>query len=569
MAVANLPVVAVRIALAQINPVVGDLAGNAEMITTIVNDLAQRDAADLVVFPELALTGYPPEDLLLRPAFLDDVHAAINSLAKNLALPSVVGAPLRAEQWNVAFQPSSDSRDRSPLGADFFSPVLNAAVICGQGEVLGIATKRFLPNYDVFDEARYFYRGEGPATVLTIAGQRCSFVICEDVWIADGPAHEAAQASDVVVVMNASPFARGRRGERHAVVSHHARHTQTPFLYLNQLGGQDELIFDGASFVADATGAIVHEMPSARDAVHVVTVEDGSVSVDQASSPVTDELGEIYDLLTLATHDYVTKSGFRSVVIALSGGIDSAIVATIAADALGPQNVTTIAMPSRYSSEHSLSDAYELARRQHIACRTAGIEAGHQAIAGTVGDALGHEIAGLTDENLQSRVRGVILMAWSNDTGSLVLTTGNKSELAVGYSTLYGDTAGAFAVIKDVPKTLVYELCRWRNQRDGVEVIPVNILEKAPSAELRPDQRDDQSLPPYEILDPLIERYVDFDQPVAQIVAAGFDEEVVRRITRLIDLAEYKRRQSPLGPRISGKAFGKDRRLPLTNRFRG
>ena len=232
MAVANLPVVAVRIALAQINPVVGDLAGNAAMITTIVNDLAQRDAADLVVFPELALTGYPPEDLLLRPAFLDDVHAAINSLAQNLALPSVVGAPLRAAQWNVAFQPSSDSRDRSPIGADFFSPVLNAAVICGQGEVLGVATKRFLPNYDVFDEARYFYRGEGPATVVTIAGQRCSVVICEDVWIADGPAHEAAQASDVVVVVNASPFARGRRGERHAVVSHHARHTPVSYTHL-------------------------------------------------------------------------------------------------------------------------------------------------------------------------------------------------------------------------------------------------------------------------------------------------------------------------------------------------
>ncbi len=569
MGVANLRAVAVRIALAQINPIVGDLAGNAAMINAIVNDLAQRDAADLVVFPELALTGYPPEDLLLRPAFLDEVHAAINSLAHSLPLPSVIGGPLRASQWDLSFQPSSDSRDRSPVGADYYAPVLNAAVICGQGEVLGIATKRFLPNYDVFDETRYFYRGDGPATVVTIAGQRCSFVICEDVWIADGPARDAAEVSDVVVVINASPFARGRRAERHAVVSHHARSTQTPFLYLNQLGGQDELIFDGASFVADATGDIVHEMPSASAAVHVISVDGPAISAVESSSPVADELAEVYELLTLATHDYVTKNGFHSVVIALSGGIDSAIVATIAVDALGPDNVTTIAMPSRYSSEHSLSDAYELARRQNITCRTAGIEAGHQAIAATVGDALGHEIAGLTDENLQSRVRGVILMAWSNDTGSLVLTTGNKSELAVGYSTLYGDTAGAFAVIKDVPKTLVYDLCRWRNQRDGIEVIPVSILEKAPSAELRPDQRDDQSLPPYDVLDALIERYVDFDQPVATIVAAGFDEALVRRITRLIDLAEYKRRQSPLGPRISGKAFGKDRRLPLTNRFRG
>ena len=559
----------IRLGLCQLNTVVGDLDGNVARILAAYDE-AEAAGCDLALFPELAITGYPPEDLVLKPRFVTANREALEKVAARTGRCAAV----------VGF-------------VDADPDLHNAAAICADGRVVGTYHKRLLPNYAVFDEQRYFVPGETPLELYEVAGVRVGVAICEDVWRGDGPiAAQAAGGAELVVIPNGSPYFEDRQIERERIVADQAAAARCHIAYVNQVGGQDELIFDGASFVVDPTGTLVARAPQLREAVEVVDVDVPAGGGSTAPLPVVRVSGaiaeppgprhpptvtpllpptaEVYDALVLATHDYVTKNGFTDVVFGLSGGIDSSLVAAICADALGPEHVHAVSMPSRYSSDHSRTDAEDLSEALGIELRTIAIEPAFQAFL----DLLAPSFAGLpqdlTEENLQPRIRGTLLMALSNKhRGWLVVTTGNKSELAVGYSTLYGDTAGGFAVIKDVPKLLVYELCRHRNAVAGRPVIPESVLTKPPSAELRPDQRDDQSLPPYEVLDPLLEAYVEDDLTRAELIEAGFDAALVERITRLVDLSEYKRRQNPPGPRLTPKAFGKDRRMPITNRYRG
>ncbi len=566
-----------RLALCQIDPVVGDLAGNAGRILDMVRSADAADA-DLALFPELALTGYPPEDLLLRAGFVEENLETARKLAAETGRCAAVFGFVDA-------------------GRDLH----NALAIAARGEWLGTYHKELLPNYSVFDEQRYFAPGRGARALYDIAGVPVGLTICEDAWAPAGPvATQAAAGAALVLSANASPFAAGRRAERAAMLATRAADASACLAYCNAVGGQDELVFDGGSMVFDATGRMVAAAPQFEEALLLVDLEVRPVfrkrlldPRGRATLPLLPVVGsglprrvgprapaptppvplegaaEVYEALVLGTGDYVRKNGFREVVVGLSGGVDSALVATVAADALGSDAVHTVAMPSRFSSQGSLDDAAELARRLGVDHRVVPIESLHVAFLEALAGDFGGRWPGLAEENLQSRIRGVLLMALSNALGWLVLTTGNKSELAVGYSTLYGDTAGGFDVLKDVGKTLVYELCRHRNRRgEGDGPIPVEILEKPPSAELRPDQRDDQSLPPYEILDELLAGYVEQDRTVAELVEAGHPAELVRRVAALVDAAEYKRRQSPPGVRVTAKAFGKDRRLPITNHFR-
>jgi NAD+ synthase (glutamine-hydrolysing) len=569
----------IRIGLCQLNTVVGDLDGNVERILAAYDE-AEAAGCDLAVFPELAITGYPPEDLVLKPGFVAANRAALEKVATRTGRCAAVVGFVDADR-------------------DLF----NAAAVCASGAVVGTYHKRLLPNYAVFDEQRYFAPGSGPLTLFEVAGVRVGVAICEDVWSADGTiADQSAGGAQLIVIPNGSPYFEGRHAERERMVATRAEDAHCHIVYVNQVGGQDELIFDGASFVVDENGDLVHRMPQLRDGVEVVDLDIHPVyrtrlldprgrgtapalPVVPVSSAVADHPGdprppavhpllplvdEVYDALVLATRDYVTKNGFTDVAVALSGGIDSSLVTLIAADALGPERVHAVSMPSRYSSEGSKTDAQALCEAAGIELRTIPIEPVFQAFMDVLAPSFEGRPEDLTEENLQPRIRGTLLMALSNKfRGWLVLTTGNKSELAVGYSTLYGDTAGGFAVIKDVPKLLVYDLCRLRNERAGTEIIPEAVLTKPPSAELRHGQRDDQSLPPYEDLDPLLEAYVEDDLTRADLVERGFDPSMVERITRLVDLSEYKRRQNPPGPRISPKAFGKDRRMPITNAYRG
>jgi NAD+ synthase (glutamine-hydrolysing) len=569
----------VRVAACQINTVVGDLAGNARRILEALAE-ADRAGADLAVFPELTVTGYPPEDLLSRPAFVADNQATFDAVAAATgACAAVIGY----------------------VDTDQAGRLVNAAALCAGGQVLGRYHKRLLPNYGVFDEQRWFSPGSGPPVGYLVAGVPVGITICEDMWFAAGPMVEQAQAgARLLVNLNASPYSRGRRTERLAVLADRVEETGCTIVYVNQVGGQDELVFDGASLVIGPGGVVeasagqfVEEVlvadietdldGSAPATAPVAGVRDGSdtrvvVSTAPRSPagslpaaeppPILDPEAEVYEALVLGTRDYVAKNGFTDAVIGLSGGIDSSLVAAIAVDALGPGHVHGVTMPSRYSSEGSVADAVTLASHLGIDVATVGIEAAHRALASSLAPLTAGEPSGLTDENLQSRIRGVLLMALSNANGWIVLTTGNKSEMATGYSTLYGDSAGGFAVIKDVPKTLVYALCRHRNTRAGFDLIPEPVLTKAPSAELRPDQRDDESLPPYAVLDPVVAGYVEGDRSPDDLVADGFDPEAVERVVGLVDRAEYKRRQMPPGVRISGKAFGKDRRMPITNHYR-
>jgi len=494
----------------------------------------------------------------------------------------------------VMLAPSSDGRDAVRLYVDEprRSHVANVLVALGDDGVVATATKRLLPNYDVFDERRYFHPGVGPQTIVNVHGVAVGMLVCEDVWTSNGPAMElASQGATLLVVSNASPYARGRREDREAMLRERAIETNCPIAYVNLVGGQDELVFDGQSVAVNAQGDVVARASAFSEELLVCELEarDSTVGVALDTFYARDELRarasmvnhveeplgeveEIYEALVMGTRDYLRKNGFREAIVALSGGVDSSLVAAIAVDAVGARAVRGFSMPSRYSSAGSVDDAEELANRLDIEVTTLPIETAHDVFSSGLHDVLEGPPIGLTDENLQSRIRAVLMMAISNATGAIVLTTGNKSEMAVGYSTLYGDSAGGFAVIKDVPKTLVYELCRYRNQlarRDGdPEPIPVAVLEKPPSAELRPDQRDDQSLPPYEILDPLLELYVEDDATAEEIIALGYDRALVTRITRLVDRSEYKRRQMPPGVRISKKAFGRDRRMPITNAFR-
>ena len=565
-----------RLAAAQLNTVVGDLSGNVEKILDALN-AAESAGADLCIVPELAIPGYPPEDLLLKPGFVADNLTALEKVAAATGQCAVV----------VGFVGAA------PGGFG----LANAAAVCAGGRVAGVYRKRFLPNYGVFDEQRWFVPSTETPSLYGIAGAWVGVSICEDVWFDEGPvAQEGRAGADLVVNVNSSPYNRGRRTERLEVLRRRVAEARCPIAYVNQVGGQDELVFDGDSLMVAANGTLVAtgeqfapdlvvvDVPIGSHQPHAVTElvprivvtdprrgERPPLRAPAALQPLGDH-AEVYAALVLGTRDYLAKNGFSEAVIGLSGGIDSSLVATVAVDALGAARVHGISMPSRYSSEGSRRDAEELADRLGIDLKVVPIEEAHVAFASMLAPVLGREPSGLTDENLQSRLRGVLLMAVSNARGWIVLTTGNKSELATGYSTLYGDSAGGFAVIKDVPKTLVYELCRYRNTQAVLEglpgPIPDSVLDKPPSAELRPDQRDDQSLPPYEELDPVLQGYVERDLTAADLVAEGFDPAVVDQVVRLVDGAEYKRRQMPPGVRITTKAFGKDRRMPITNHYR-
>ena len=578
-------------ALCQLDTVVGDVDGNAGRVLAGLAR-AEEEGADLVAFPELALTGYPPEDLLLKPAFLADnlsalarVAAATSSCAAVVGFVDVVGADSPGQAAAGAAGAGAQSRQAAVHGAP--RRLRNAAAVCAAGTLVGTYHKRLLPNYSVFDEDRWFAPGTGPLHLYVVGGVPVGISICEDLWFPEGPVAPLGQGgASLVVNINASPYSVGRLGERRQLLHTRVAEAGCAVAYVNQVGGQDELVFDGGSTVMSETGEVLAAGPQFRESMVVVDVELDPGKPSLLAVPVTgprrqrpprppapvpeplSEEAEVYEALVLGTRDYLAKNGFTDAVIGLSGGIDSSLVAVVAADALGPEHVHGLSMPSRFSSEGSRTDAAVMADALGIDLRVVPIEPAHQALLDMIGSATDSAVPGLTDENLQSRVRGVLLMAVSNARGWIVLTTGNKSELATGYSTLYGDSAGGFAVIKDVPKTLVYRLCRYRNALAGRELVPESVLEKPPSAELRPDQRDDQSLPPYDVLDPVLEALVSLDRPVAEVVAAGYPAELVERVARLVDLAEYKRRQSPLGIRISAKAFGKDRRMPITNRYR-
>ena len=562
------PMSFLRVAIAQVNTLVGDLEGNTELIAAAIERATSADA-DVVVLPELAVTGYPVEDLVLKPGFVRASKAAVEKVAAGTgACVAIVGFA------------DGDGDD-----------VWNSLAVCAHGRIAGVYHKRYLPNYDVFDEMRTYRTGDQPHELYEIGGVAVGVSICEDAWIPDGPVTQLARGgAQVVININGSPFRVGKDPVREQVLRDRIAEGGVPVVYVNLVGGQDELVFDGGSMVLDARGEVIARAPRFVEDFMIVDVAAEpnetmesypTVSLTPARSTprpgleplITDELepeAELWEALVLGTRDYVHKNGFTDVCVGLSGGIDSSIVAALATDALGPENVHGVLMPSRFSSDHSITDAERLCSNLGIEARTVPIEAAHAAFLEMLAPSFGDRPPDVTEENLQSRIRGVVLMALANKFGWLVLTTGNKSELAVGYSTLYGDTAGAYASIKDVWKTTVYALCRWRNEQAGREIVPETVLTKAPSAELRPDQRDDQSLPPYETLDPILVEYVENDRTVGEIIArdiAPADE--VRRVCRLVDIAEYKRRQSPLGARVSVKAFGRDRRVPLTNRFRG
>ncbi len=540
-----------KIALCQVNPTVGALEKNAERVEAYATRAAEA-GADLAIFPELVIAGYPPEDLILKNHFVDDCMEALTKLIDRLPseLTCVVGCP-----W-----------DNSPVEEPSGTPY-NAAVIVRGGEVLHVYRKMLLPNYGVFDEKRVFDKGAEPL-VLDVKGHAISIQICEDSWRTDeGPcAQLAGQKLDAIVNLSASPYHRQKLEVRREALGQAARHLHCPILYCNLVGGQDEIVFDGASLGINADGSLLAAAKQFEEDLLLIDLPAGTANA--RIEPELDEHAEVYRALTTGLRDYVDKTGFHKVVIALSGGIDSAMVAALAVDALGADRVVGITMPSRYSSEGTRSDAEELARNF-------GIEFHEVAIAGLFDrylEDLGPFFAGreedTTEENLQARIRGNLIMAFSNKFGWLVLTTGNKSEVAVGYCTLYGDMVGGFAVIKDVPKTLVWDLCRWRNKQSDKPVIPPSTIDRPPSAELRPDQKDTDSLPPYEVLDGILERYVERDYSLDEIVADGFDPELVQRIIRLTDINEYKRRQAAPGIKITPKAFGRDRRLPITNAYR-
>ncbi len=565
-----------RLAAAQLDLVVGDLAGNAARIFDAY-ERADAEGCDLIAFPELALTGYPPEDLLLKPAFVARTAETLEKLAARTGrLAAVIGFP--------------------EAGRD----LANAAAVCAHGKVQGVYRKHLLPNYAVFDEQRYFTPSTVDGPLFVIGGVRVGVTICEDAWSPTGPViTQAAGGAELIVNINASPYYAGRIRERETMLATRAADAQVPVAYVNLVGGQDELVFDGASMVFDETGRLVARANQFAEDLLIVDLDvragfrrrlldpRGRVSAPPLpETPISDaQIGakhdlariepllapvhEVYEALTLGTRDYVTKNGFKRVLIGLSGGIDSSLVAAIAADALGADRVTGVLMPSRYSSDGSVTDAEELAANLGIETITVPIEDAHEAFTHLLEPTFAGTAPGLAEENLQARIRGTLLMSISNKFGWMVLTTGNKSEMATGYSTLYGDMAGGFAVIKDVPKMLVYALAVDRNQREGRALIPESVLEKPPSAELRPDQKDEDSLPPYSVLDEVLEDYVEQDLSAAEIEAGGFDRDIVDRVIALVDRSEYKRRQAPPGVRVSAKAFGKDRRLPITNRWSG
>lgn len=531
------------IVMAQINLLVGDIPGNTQQVLSCASRARQEQGADVVVFPELTLTGYPPEDLLLRPSLqrrIDQALADIEQAAPDLTL--VIGYP------------------KVVAGR-----VFNMAGVIQSGKLVAEYAKQCLPNYQVFDEKRYFVAGDQPC-IVDIAGVPTAITVCEDIWLAEPTAQAHNRGAKLMLNLNASPFSHSKVSERHQLISRRAQEGQMPIVYVNLVGGQDELVFDGGSFVVDAKGKRQYQAPFFEEGLYPVELEvaDGQASLpSQDQHPVPTTLAAIYQALVTGVRDYVNKNGFKGVVLGLSGGIDSALTLAVAVDALGADRVEAIMMPFRYTSDLSKNDAADEAERLGVRYQSLSIEPIFDAFMSTLAEEFAGTKVDTTEENLQARCRGVLLMAISNKKGYLVLTTGNKSEMAVGYSTLYGDMAGGFDVLKDVPKTTVFELSRYRNTLS--EVIPVSVIERPPSAELAPDQKDEDSLPPYPELDEILERYIEKDQSATEIEAAGFAPEVVRRVLRLVDINEYKRRQSPVGVRITERGFGRDRRYPITN----
>jgi len=545
-----------KVAGAQVNVTVGDIGGNERLIAEAV-ERAEEAGADVLLLPELAISGYPPEDLVLRRDFVESNLAALHRLARLSGRVTVVVGFV-----DFASGPGSNAVDAAPRG------VANAAGVLDGGEVLGVYHKVHLPNYGVFDEDRYFVVGREPDRVWQIAGARVGVSVCEDIWLADGPPSRQAKAgARVLLNINASPFHRGKAVEREEMLTARATAAGAAVVYLNLVGGQDELVFDGASVVIAPDGTLLHRSPQFEEDFFVVDVPLPGERVTAGEvAPHLEPTEEVYRALTTGLADYCRKNGFTGVVIGVSGGIDSALTAAIAADALGSENVWGVSMPSRFSSQHSIDDARALAANLGIRFDLIPIDDVFAAQLDALAPVFAGTGFGTAEENLQARTRGAILMAISNKHGPMVLTTGNKSEMAAGYATLYGDMVGGYSVLKDVFKGSVYELARWRN-KDG-EVIPQSTIDKPPSAELRPEQRDSDSLPPYETLDAILERYVEGDMGVAEIVAEGYDPETVLSVARMVDRNEYKRRQAAPGVKITTKAFGKDRRLPITNLYR-
>ncbi len=532
------------IQMAQINFHVGDIDGNAERIISAAS-AAAANGAELLVCSELALTGYPPEDLLLRPSLQLRVEAALKRIAAaSHDIAIVLGYP-----WRHAGQ------------------LYNAAALWWQGECQGLYFKQQLPNYQVFDEKRYFAAGND-ACVVTFKGHRLGLTVCEDIWHASSVDACAQAGAELILNLNASPFHQNKRGERQQLVAGHCQRHQLPILYVNQVGGQDELVFDGHSFAMDARGERIVQLPGWSEQQAQLSW-DGSVLSTPESRPLApddDALSELYSALVLGVRDYVNKNRFPGVVLGLSGGIDSALTLAIAVDALGAERVKAVMMPFTYTSDMSKSDAELQAQTMGVEYDSISIEPMYREFMQALAPSFAGTQVDTTEENLQSRCRGVLLMALSNKTGAMVLTTGNKSEMAVGYATLYGDMAGGYGALKDVYKTDVFKLARYRNQLS--QVIPERVITRPPSAELAPDQVDEDSLPPYDELDEILQRYIEADESADAIAQAGFDAEVVKRITRLVDINEYKRRQAPVGVRVSQRGFGRDRRYPITQGWR-
>ena len=570
----------IRLALAQINPTVGDLRGNLEKIMSFVS-IAERSEADVVAFPELSVTGYPPEDLLLKPQFVkENIEAVAEIAGKSRNIATVFGF------------------------VDFHRERYNSAAVAYQGKIVGTHRKIFLPNYGVFDEARYFKPGQ-ICPVFTIAGVSIGLNICEDIWYDLGPTGvQRAAGAEIIININGSPFHAGKRDERENMLRARAKDHGLFVAYVNQVGGQDELVFDGSSVILDPNGQTICRAPQFEEDIVLCDIDvknlrqlrrDGSSTFQlegitdvgsaqhffvsgksmrgmkkipsEISSPVS-PIEEIRRALVMGTHDYVSKSGFRKVLIALSGGIDSSLVAALAVEALGAENVIGVSMPSQYSSEGSQTDAQQLADNLGIVMETLPISDVYKSMRNTLEKQFSGTDPGIAEENLQSRIRGNLIMAMSNKFGWLVLATGNKSEMAVGYATIYGDMAGGFSVIKDVPKVMVYDICHHINAQAARDIIPQTVLEKPPSAELRPNQKDSDSLPVYELLDPILEAYVEKDSSFEDIIDMGFMPDVVKKVITLVDRNEYKRRQAPPGVKITPRNFGRDRRMPVANQYR-
>ncbi len=571
----------IRIALSQVNSTVGDVHGNTKKIISYIKR-ARAKGADIVAFPELAITGYPPEDLLLKPQFIEDnLYALKRIVDASRQIITVVGF------------------------VDKNEGLFNSAGIISDGKLVDVYHKRHLPNYGVFDEYRYFKPGKR-FPVYSVNGIRLGINICEDIWHEEGPAKiQALNGADLVININASPYHMGKISSREEIVRRRVIEYGIPIVYVNMVGGQDEIVFDGGSFVLDAEGDVIARGRQFKEEIIYVDIDvekrvrrlstkgkrelmsilhdDESidnvrilsnlhkgpgVAIKRTIARIMSGMEEVYNALLLGTSDYVYKNGFNGVAIGMSGGIDSSLVATIAVDALGRENVHGIFMPSRYTSKESYEDVYSHAKNLGIKIVTISIDSIFRTYLRSFSEHFKGTETGVAEENIQARIRGNILMAFSNKFGWLVLTTGNKSEMSVGYATLYGDMAGGFAVIKDVPKTMVYELCQWRNEKEGRELIPSRILWKEPSAELKPDQKDTDTLPPYPVLDPILKAYVEEDKSFKEILKMGCDVACAQKVISMVDRSEYKRRQAPPGIKITPRAFGKDRRFPITNRYR-